>query len=150
AGQPADRRRPCLARPAGGGGGRVNRSQATIPAPQSVLFDLVSRRSHGRRSVVRRRGTLILGCGLVLFMIVVCIAAPLLTPYDPNGIAPLAPLEPPLSPNHLLGTDAYGRDVLSRLLYGGRIDLLIAFGATSVTLVVGTLIGLFSGYVGGW
>ena len=57
---------------------------------------------------------------------------------------------PPLSPGHLLGTDQFGRDIFSRILYGGRIDLLIAFGATSVTLVVGTVIGLRPGYFGGW
>ena len=56
---------------------------------------------------------------------------------------------PPLTPGHLLGTDQYGRDVLARILYGGRIDLAIAFGATSVTLVGGTIIGLVAGYLGG-
>jgi peptide/nickel transport system permease protein len=115
-----------------------------------VLFDLVSHRAAGRRSVFRRRASLIVGCTLLLIMVVACVGAPLFTQYDPNAIDPLAPLKPPLSPDHLLGTDAYGRDMLSRLLYGGRIDLLIAFGATAVTLVVGTLIGLLAGYVGGW
>ena len=50
---------------------------------------------------------------------------------------------------HLLGTDQFGRDVLARILYGGRIDLAIAFGATIVTLVGGTIIGLVAGYLGG-
>jgi peptide/nickel transport system permease protein len=83
-------------------------------------------------------------------VIVVTVAAPLITNYNPNEIDPLNPLAPPLTPGHVLGTDNFGRDILSRILYGGRIDLLIAFGATSVTLVVGTAIGLFSGFVGGW
>ena len=68
----------------------------------------------------------------------------------PDAIDPLHPLLHPLSPGHLLGTDSFGRDIFSRILYGGRIDLLIAFGATSVTAVVGTVIGLASGYSGGW
>jgi peptide/nickel transport system permease protein len=50
---------------------------------------------------------------------------------------------------HPLGTDQFGRDVLSRMLYAGRTDLLIAFGATSVTLLSGTVIGLISGFSGG-
>ena len=52
-----------------------------------------------------------------------------------------------MTPGHLLGTDQFGRDVLARILYGGRIDLAIAFGATSVTLVGGTVIGLVAGYL---
>ena len=56
--------------------------------------------------------------------------APLLASYSPTAIDPLHPLAPPLTPDHLLGTDQYGRDVWSRILYGGRIDLAIAFGAT--------------------
>ena len=63
----------------------------------------------------------------------------------PNAIDVLHPLAPPLTPGHLLGTDQFGRDMLSRILYGGRIDLAIAFGATSVTLVFGTIIGLVAG-----
>jgi peptide/nickel transport system permease protein len=75
--------------------------------------------------------------------------APLLTSAPPNKIDVLNPLAPPLTPGHLLGTDQFGRDLFSRILYGGRIDLAIAFGATSVTLVGGTIIGLVAGYFGG-
>jgi peptide/nickel transport system permease protein len=128
----------------------MSRPQVSLPAPQSILFDLVDRRSRVRRSVVRRRASLIIGCSILVLMIAAALAAPLLSSSDPNAIDPLAPLQPPLSTGHLLGTDQYGRDVLARVLYGGRIDLLIAFGATSVTLIVGTVIGLFSGYIGGW
>jgi peptide/nickel transport system permease protein len=123
----------------------------SVVSPSSVaLLDLLERRTERRRSVFRRRASLIAGCSLLLLMIVVTLAAPLITSYNPNEIDPLNPLAPPFSPGHPLGTDNFGRDVLSRILYGGRIDLLIAFGATSVTLVIGTVIGLFSGYTGGW
>jgi peptide/nickel transport system permease protein len=125
-------------------------SRAALPAPHSVLYDLVSRRARSHSSPIRRRATLIAGCAILAIVIAACLGAPLITHWDPNAIDVLAPLQPPLSPGHILGTDQYGRDMLSRILYGGRIDLLIAFGATSVTLVVGTLIGLLSGYVGGW
>ena len=76
-------------------------------------------------------------------------AAPLLVSQSPTTIDALHPLAPPLTPGHLLGTDQFGRDVLARILYGGRIDLAIAFGATIVTLVGGTIIGLVAGYLGG-
>jgi peptide/nickel transport system permease protein len=123
----------------------------SVVSPSSVaLLDILERRTQRRRSVVRRRASLIVGCSLLLLAIVTTLAAPLITSYNPNEIDPLNPLAPPFSPGHPLGTDNFGRDVLSRILYGGRIDLLIAFGATSVTLVIGTALGLFSGSVGGW
>ncbi len=82
--------------------------------------------------------------------IVAILAAPLLAGKSPTALDVLHPLAPPLTSGHLLGTDQYGRDILARILYGGRIDLAIAFGATSVTLVFGTVVGLVAGYFGGW
>ena len=118
--------------------------------PSLALLDLLETRVKRRNNAFRRRAPLLIGAALLVTVIVVTLAAPLITSYDPNEIDPLNPLAPPLTPGHVLGTDNFGRDILSRILYGGRIDLLIAFGATSVTLVVGTAIGLFSGFVGGW
>lgn len=127
------------------------REGATIAVrPQTLLLEALERRARRRGRAHRRHLTLIAGCLLLGFMIAVCLAAPLLTSYDPDAIDPLHPLAAPLSPGHLLGTDAFGRDILTRILYGGRIDLLIGFGATGVTVVVGTAIGLVSGYFGGW
>ena len=118
--------------------------------PSLALLDVLERRVRRRSSVFRRRASLIVGGGLLLAVIVVALAAPLVTSYNPDEIDPLHPLAGPFSAGHLFGTDSFGRDILARMLYGGRIDLLIAFGATSVTLVAGTAIGLLSGYVGGW
>jgi peptide/nickel transport system permease protein len=97
----------------------------------------------------RTRLPLILGALLVLLTILSAVLAPVLTPYDPTAPDLLNPLVPPGTPGHLLGTDQFGRDTFSRLLYSGRIDLIIAFGATSVTLVSGSLVGLISGFFGG-
>jgi peptide/nickel transport system permease protein len=119
-------------------------------SPGGLLLERFETRSRRRRGRLRRNATLITGCTILGLVIVASLAAPLLTPYNPDTIDPLRPLVPPLSPGHPLGTDQFGRDIFARILYGGRIDLLIAFGATSVTLVVGTAIGLFSGYFGGW
>ena len=117
----------------------------SVGNPSLALFDLLQARVQRRNNAFRRRAPLLIGAALLVTVIVVTLAAPLITSYDPNEIDPLNPLAPPLTPGHILGTDNFGRDILSRILYGGRIDLLIAFGATSVTLVVGTAIGLFSG-----
>jgi peptide/nickel transport system permease protein len=119
-------------------------------SPSLALFELLERRTRRRGNVLYRRASLLIGGSLLAFVVVVTLAAPLITSYDPNEIDPLHPLAAPLTPGHLFGTDSFGRDILARMLYGGRVDLLIAFGATSVTLVVGTAIGLFSGYIGGW
>jgi peptide/nickel transport system permease protein len=119
-------------------------------SPSVALLELLERRTRRRANVVRRRASLLFGSAMLLLMIIVTLGAPLITSYDPNEIDPLNPLAAPFTPGHVLGTDQFGRDILSRILYGGRIDLLIAFGATAVTLVVGTAIGLFSGFAGGW
>jgi peptide/nickel transport system permease protein len=97
----------------------------------------------------RGKGALIAGSLLLLLLCVGCIGAPLFTKYSPTEIDAVNPLAPMFAHGHPLGTDEFGRDVLSRVLYGGRYDLAIAFGATAVTLVVGTLIGLVAGHVGG-
>jgi peptide/nickel transport system permease protein len=89
------------------------------------------------------------GLAMLFLAIAAITLAPILVSQSPNTIDALHPLAPPLTPGHLLGTDQFGRDVLSRILYGGRIDLAIAFGATIVTLVGGTAIGLTAGYLGG-
>jgi peptide/nickel transport system permease protein len=115
-----------------------------------ALLAAMEGRSRSRRRLGSGRVTLAVGILILGSIIVAAVAAPLLTQYKPDAIDPLNPLAHPLTPGHPLGTDAFGRDILSRILYGGRIDLLIAFGATSVTVVCGTVIGLASGYFGGW
>jgi peptide/nickel transport system permease protein len=118
-------------------------------SPSELLMKAATKAASRRRSTVRRRMTLIIGLAMLGIAIVAVIAAPLLVSQSPTTIDALHPLSSPLTAGHLLGTDQFGRDVLARILYGGRIDLAIAFGATSVTLVGGTIIGLVAGYVGG-
>ena len=88
--------------------------------------------------------------GLVLLAAIVAVAvlAPWLAPYDPLEQNIVARLEPP-SAEYLLGTDSYGRDVLSRLIYGARISLFVGFVAILIAMIVGTAIGVISGYIGG-
>ena len=75
-------------------------------------------------------------------------AAPLISPYDPLEQNILLRLEPP-SAEHLFGTDAFGRDVLSRLIWGARISLVVGSFAILAAMLIGTIIGIVSGYVGG-
>jgi len=83
---------------------------------------------------------------ICLALIVICsILAPLLAPHDPLLLAPAQRLKPS-SAQFLLGTDAYGRDVLSRVIYGGRISLLVGVGAAIFSVAIGLLIGLVSGF----
>ncbi|BCB18963.1 ABC transporter permease [Bosea sp. ANAM02] len=88
------------------------------------------------------------GLLLLAAIVFVAVSAPWLAPYDPLDQNIVARLEPP-SAEYLLGTDSYGRDVLSRLIYGARISLFVGFVAILIAMVVGTAIGVISGYIGG-
>lgn len=95
------------------------------------------------------QGWLLLGVGLAMLalMLVLTIFAPLIAPYNPSVTSPdsLAPA----SAAHWLGTDSIGRDVLSRLIVGGRTTLLITVSAVLIALVAGLVLGLAAGYLGG-
>ncbi len=125
-------------------------SQTWATSPSEILLKVAERAAGRTRRTARRRLVLISGLTMLGIAIIAIVGAPLLVRASPTALDVLHPLVPPLSPGHLLGTDQYGRDNLSRILYGGRIDLAIAFGATSVTLVFGTVVGLVAGYFGGW
>lgn len=95
-----------------------------------------------------RSGGLAIGLVLALAMVLVALAAPWLAPYDPNAQDVLLKLEPP-SAAHPFGTDDFGRDVLSRVIYGSRISLFVGAIATLAGVLAGTIIGVVSGYFGG-
>jgi peptide/nickel transport system permease protein len=124
--------------------------QAWATHPSQLLLRAAERGARRGRSTSRRRLVLISGLVMLGIAIVAIIGAPLIVAKSPTAIDVLHPLAPPLTGGHLMGTDQYGRDIWARILYGGRIDLAIAFGATSVTLVFGTVVGLIAGYFGGW
>ena len=88
--------------------------------------------------------------GLAVFLIVVIVAilAPVLAPYDPNDQNILEKLRPP-SLEHWFGTDSFGRDTLSRVIYGARISLIIGTASTLAAMVIGTAIGMLAGWHGG-
>lgn len=117
--------------------------------------------SLGFRSLAQtwqRKSTFAVNLSLLVLsvMVIVIVFASVVSPYDPNAINLRQRLQPPAwlgetgSWQHPLGTDATGRDVLTRILYGGRVSLLIGVTSTLIGLVVGTFLGLLSGYVRGW
>jgi len=96
----------------------------------------------------------LIGLALILLVIGVSLAAPVLAPYQPDAQFDdgLTAAGEPIAPNqtYLLGTDPVGRDLLSRMLYGGQTSLLIALVVNVIAITVGTIFGLVSGYFGGF
>lgn len=86
----------------------------------------------------------------VIIVILLAILAPWIAPYDPNEMNTSMRFATPGTPGHLLGTDEFGRDVLSRIIYGARISLLVASTAVLVALTIGGTMGVLAGFVGGW
>lgn len=87
---------------------------------------------------------------IILVMIILsAILAPLISPYDP-AVQSIKERKQGPSAAHLLGTDKYGRDVLSRIIYGGRVSLIVGVLAVIIACVIGTLMGMVAGYFGGW
>jgi peptide/nickel transport system permease protein len=88
--------------------------------------------------------------GLVIIVVTVLsgILAPVITPYGPLDVSPKERLQGP-SVTHWMGTDDFGRDTLTRVLYATRVDLLIAITAVSVAAIIGTILGAIAGYVRG-
>jgi ABC-type dipeptide/oligopeptide/nickel transport system permease subunit len=97
----------------------------------------------------RRNRAAVVGLAMLTLFFVLTLAAPLATPYDPQQNRLVDALQNP-SPAHPLGTDHLGRDILARILYGGRFSLLIGFAAVSLGLLVGVPLGAVSGFYGGW
>ena len=97
----------------------------------------------------KKRVMFILALAVLLAFLFVGVAADLIAPWDPDAVDMANSLAGP-SQTHWLGTDHLGRDLLSRLIYGSRSSVFIAFFATGCTLLVGMTIGLVSGWLGGW
>jgi peptide/nickel transport system permease protein len=117
-------------------------AQTDLPvAPRSYLADVRQRLLRNQAAVI---SLTVLG-----LVVVACLGADLLAPYDPNVGAVADRLQPIGSPGHLLGTDDQGRDMLSRLLYGGQLSLLAGFAPVLMATAIGTAIGAFAGYLGG-
>ncbi len=98
----------------------------------------------------RTRGQVLVALGLVMLALLIAIVlfGPVIAPYSPSKTSPGSLAGPTAA--HWLGTDSIGRDVLSRLIIGGRTTLVITSAAVAIALTVGLILGLICGYVGGW
>src|SRR5690625_3802555 len=129
--------------------------EAAIPVPGSEPAAARNRGATWRR--FRRNPNVIIGTSVIMLLILIAVFAPLLTPMDPlqqnvweRYAAPQGLfIEGELNTTFILGADELGRDVLSRLIMGTRVSLLVAFLATSISLVAGVLLGAVAGFVGG-
>jgi len=97
---------------------------------------------------LRRNPRMIVGGAIILAWALAAIFAPVVAPYDPKKVDVLSALIPP-GPQHWLGTDDLGRDVLSRVIWGARISLKVGAISVSIGLLIGTSLGLIAGYLGG-
>ncbi len=97
------------------------------------------------RIFFKRYGRLVLGGGMLLIIVILALLAPVLAPHDPNAIDVYRQKQFP-SELHPMGTDTYGRDIYSRLLFGARVSLLVGLGVGLVSLVFGVILGLLMGY----
>lgn len=132
----------------------IERDRVIVSSP-APTYDL---EAPSPRTVMRHRALthpgFLFGATIMLATVLIAIFAPLLTPYDPYAQDLSQRLIPPVwtakgNWAHLFGTDAMGRDYLTRLMYGARVSLTIGFGAATIAGIIGTSLGLIGGYFGG-
>jgi len=126
------------------------------------LYDLAVRSKRAERQVgdsqwaiaarhFRKNRMAMAGLTIMVLLYLITLVTPLIAPYDPNAQGNIV-LSRYLAPSaeHLMGTDKFGRDIFSRVLYGARISLSIGFIAVGISITLGTLIGALAGYFGRW
>lgn len=128
---------------------RHARSGSARPSSRAILEWVRDRTRSQLAWSLRTNASVRLGGGLIVLLSVVAVVGPVLTPYDPTAQVLENRLQGP-SLAHPLGTDALGRDVATRIVYGARVSLALAVVATAVRVLVGTTIGLVAGTVGGF
>jgi peptide/nickel transport system permease protein len=123
----------------------VTATSQVLPAAPTELP-----RAHPARAFLRNRIGMV-GAVMIAIVAIVAVLAPWIAPYDPYAhphVTVLDIFQAP-SPQHLLGTDDAGKDVLASLLYGSRVSLIVGFAAAFISLIIGGSIGLIAGYFGG-
>ncbi len=105
-------------------------------------------RWHGLRRFAQQRAAVV-GAAVIVVLAVVAVLAPVLAPHDPDAQDLYNTLSGPGTDGHPLGTDKFGRDQLSRLLYGTRVSLIVSLASVSIAAVVGVTAGLLAGFVRG-
>jgi peptide/nickel transport system permease protein len=131
--------------------GSVGLSQETVAI---ASFEKQTWRNNASWKRFKKNKLALFGAFILLLLLFVAAIAPLVAPYDPyvsnvNELGGYDVLAPPSS-EHLLGTDSLGRDMLSRIIYGGRVSLSVAFVAVMIATVTGIILGVIAGYYGKW
>jgi len=125
--------------------------QTTNLADQNIDSATILSRARGRRhgifGILMSNPKLAVGVGIVAFFVLTAIAAPLLTPYDPNATIVTGSLPP--SAAHIFGTTGLGQDMFAQIVYGGRVTILIGFTAAIGSTLLQVFFGLTSGYFSG-
>lgn len=127
------------------------KTPAATEASMESTEELGTKKHSQWRDVFRRlvkNKLAMVGAVIVILLVLSAIFAHILAPYDPYEID-MTNRFAPLSREHILGTDNYGRDILSRILYGGRTSLLVTLASLSISIVIGIVIGLTTGFFGG-
>lgn len=146
------------ANPDAGEGPRSRRERAEELASEISRQNLAAQAAGKRKAAqsywavswqIFRRNRLGMAClAVVLFLVAVAVLAPVIAPYDPDAQNLRAMLQPP-SAEHWFGTDNYGRDIFSRVLYGCRVSLSVGVVSQAIALVIGFFAGVAAGYFGG-
>jgi oligopeptide transport system permease protein len=116
-------------------------SRVLARPPRTYLREVITRLSRNRTAMV--------GIGFIVVLITLAIATPWIAPYD-YGTGSLREANLLPSRAHWLGTDALGRDEMTRLMWGARVSLTVAIGAQIIVILIGVTLGLLSGFFGGW
>jgi peptide/nickel transport system permease protein len=123
-----------------------------VTTPTAFLVAHKQRRRLTRTRSIKawyRNGSLMAGIIITGLLVLIAALAPWIAPYSPTTQHLTDALQP-VSPAHWLGTDKYGRDVLSRLIWGAQVDLRVGFLAVLIPFVIGSILGGIAGYFGGW
>ena len=126
-----------------------------VPPQENSVLDLASkyRKEQTMGQLIwhsyRRHKPAMIGTAIILIFALAAIFAPYISPWDPKKTNLDAMLQPP-SAEHIMGTDELGRDLLTRILYGGRVSLSIGVMAMALAVVVGAVVGGVAGFYGGW
>lgn len=129
----------------------------TSPAPQNDILGVDAqsamlkkeRRANNAWNKLLRNKTAVIGLVIIAIIFILAIFAPLISTHDPNVIKISKAFMKPGVEGHIFGTDEFGRDLFSRIVYGARISTFVAIGGTVVGTLIGLLLGLVAGYKGG-
>ncbi len=124
----------------------------SLKAPLVLISDIFSWLRNPTRKfahALRHHRGLAIGTTILVLLVLTVLAAPLLSPADPSLQDAMATFQAP-SLTHPMGTDAFGRDMMARVLWGGRVTMSASFAVVVIGAFVGTTLGLIAGYFGGW